>query len=66
MHQEIDITPKNVSIPDGVTGFPPTFPVQPIVIPREFKDSNSVRLGAEYSFVVGGYGLDARLGVDFD
>jgi long-chain fatty acid transport protein len=65
VHQDIQIIPKNITI-DGVTGFPPKVPVGPIIIPRDFTDSNSVRLGAEYSFTTGAIGEDVRVGVSYD
>jgi long-chain fatty acid transport protein len=46
-HQSIDITPTDVSLVN-VTGFPSPFHVAPISIPRNFRDSNSLRLGGEY------------------
>jgi long-chain fatty acid transport protein len=65
VHQNITITPNNVTV-DNVTGFPPQFSVAPIVIPRNFTDSNSVRLGGEYSIHTGHFGEDVRLGISYD
>jgi long-chain fatty acid transport protein len=71
VQEDIEITPKNVSLacpanaPCGAA-LPPQFGVQPIRIPRDFTDSSSVRLGAEYSFTLGGYGADVRVGVSYD
>ncbi len=64
-HQSIDLIPDNVSL-IGVKGFPSPYPVAPISIPRNFQDSNSFRLGGEYSFKLGGYLLDARAGVNYE
>ena len=61
-HTELDITPTNVTL-SGVTGFPDNFKVAPIVIPRHFQDSDSIRLGGEYGLPIGPYRLDLRAGV---
>ena len=63
--QSIDITPHNLSI-DGVTGMAPKTIIPPISFPRDFQDSNSFRLGGEYSFIAWGIPLDARAGVAYE
>jgi long-chain fatty acid transport protein len=65
-HTEIDILPSNITI-HGITGFPSSFPVDNITIPRHFQDSNSLRLGGEYGVPLGAgsdYRLDVRAGVN--
>jgi long-chain fatty acid transport protein len=64
-HQTISAVPSGISI-DGVTGLPPKLAMPPITIPRDFQDSDSVRLGGEYHFNVEGYGLDARAGLAYE
>jgi long-chain fatty acid transport protein len=64
-HQSIDIYPDNVTLV-GIKGFPSPFAVSPISIPRNFQDSNSYRLGAEYTFKIAGYGFDARVGGNYE
>jgi long-chain fatty acid transport protein len=64
-HQSIDIVPDNITLV-GVKGFPSPYAVSPISIPRNFTDSNSVRVGAEYTFKLAGYVLDARTGVNYE
>ena len=64
-HQSIDIYPDNITLV-GVKGFPSPFAVSPISIPRHFQDSNSFRLGGEYTFKIAGYELDARLGGNYE
>jgi long-chain fatty acid transport protein len=64
-HQSIQIIPNNINL-IGVTGFPSPYAVQPITIPRNFQDSNSFRLGGEYTFKLGGYVLDARTGFNYE
>jgi long-chain fatty acid transport protein len=64
-HNTISAVPEGITI-DGVTGLPPKLSVPPITIPRDFQDSNSYRIGGEYHFVAGGYGLDARAGVAYE
>lgn len=46
LHDSIDVRTENVKLYD-ITGFPSPFGVAPISIPRNFKDSDSVRLGGE-------------------
>jgi long-chain fatty acid transport protein len=65
VHQDIQIVPEGVSI-NNVTGFPAQFAVSPITIPRDFKDSNSYRLGGEYSFTLARYMFDVRAGASYD
>jgi long-chain fatty acid transport protein len=65
VHQSIDITPNNILL-YKVTGFPSPFAVSPISIPRGFQDSNSVRFGGEYTFRIGDYKLQPRLGVMYE
>ena len=48
LHESIDVRPENVKLYD-ITGFPSPFGVAPISLPRRFQDSNSFRLGGEYS-----------------
>jgi long-chain fatty acid transport protein len=51
VHDRIDISPRNLSL-DGITGLVGIngpFKVQPISLPRGFKDSNSLRLGGEFT-----------------
>ena len=65
IQDSIRVTPTNVSL-NGVTGFPSSFPIAPISLPRNFKDSSSVRVGGEYSFNAAGYGFDVRAGVNIE
>ncbi len=60
----IDVTPTETITMNDVAGFPSTYDIGEIQIVRGFQDSNSVALGAEYSFgkVVGPIGLDLRGG----
>ena len=48
VHDSIDVRPENVKL-FNITGFPSPFGVAPISLPRHFQDSNSFRLGGEYS-----------------
>ena len=48
LHESIDVRPDNVKL-YNITGFPSPFGVAGISLPRNFQDSNSVRLGGEYS-----------------
>jgi long-chain fatty acid transport protein len=46
-HTSIDVVPQNIQI-YGIAGFPSPFGVSSITLPRNFRDSNSIRLGGEY------------------
>ncbi len=48
MHDSIDINHEDFKL-RGVTGFPDPFKFANISIPRNFQDSNSFRLGVEYT-----------------
>ena len=67
LHESIDVRPDNVKLYD-ITGFPSPFGVAPISLPRHFKDSNSFRLGGEYSTksIFGGVRTDLRAGVSYE
>jgi long-chain fatty acid transport protein len=64
-HRTIQAVPEGITI-DGVTGLPPKLSIPTIDIPRDFQDSDSFRVGGEYHFAVGGYGLDVRGGVAYE
>lgn len=67
LHDSIDIRSKNIKLFD-ITGFPSPFGVAPISLPRGFQDSNSFRLGGEYSLrgLISDYQTDLRAGVSYD
>jgi long-chain fatty acid transport protein len=48
LHDSIDIRSENIKLYD-ITGFPSPFGVAPISLPRGFQDSNSFRLGGEWT-----------------
>ena len=65
IERSINAVPEGISI-DGVTGLPPSINLPAITFPRNFQDANSYRLGGEYTFVAGGYPIDARMGVSYE
>ncbi len=67
MHDSIDIRAENIRLYD-VTGFPSPFGVAPISLPRNFQDSNSIRLGTEYSLknLLSDYWFDLRAGISYE
>jgi long-chain fatty acid transport protein len=65
IHDAMEVTPEGVTI-DGVAGLPRRLPIPPIRFPRNFEDSNSVRLGAEYRFKLAGYDFDLRGGASYE
>ncbi len=64
-HKSIDVNPDNIKM-YGIVGFPSPFAVSPLTIPRNFQDSNSYRLGGEYSLDLEGYTLDFRGGLSYE
>src|SRR5262249_16427925 len=64
-HDSFDIIPDNVQLLN-ITGFPSPFAVAPISLPRNFEDTHSFRLGAEYSLDLWGYTWDLRLGGSYE
>lgn len=67
VHESIDIRSENIRLYD-ITGFPSPFGVAPISMPRNFQDSNSFRLGAEYSTrsLFPSNRTDFRLGLNYE
>lgn len=67
LHDSIDIRSENIRLYD-ITGFPSPFGVAPISLPRNFQDSNSVRLGTEYSLknLLSDYWIDLRAGISYE
>jgi long-chain fatty acid transport protein len=64
-HRSIDAVPQGMSI-DGITGLPPHVAIPTISIPRGFDNSNSYRLGTEYTFTAAGYKMDLRNGISYE
>ena len=67
LHESIDVRPENVKLYD-ITGFPSPFGVAPISLPRHFQDSNSFRLGGEYSTksIFPSNRIDLRAGISYE
>ncbi len=65
MHKAIDVLPDNITLV-GVYSFPSPFGVAPISLPRNFQDTNSFRLGGEYTMMIAGYTIDVRLGGNYE
>jgi len=65
LHDTIDVIPTNITLID-VTGFPSPYPVPPISLQRQFKGAPSFRIGGEYQAKFKGYGIDFRLGMNYD
>jgi long-chain fatty acid transport protein len=65
IHESIDSVPEGVSI-DNVPGLPPQVKIPPLVIPRSFQDSHSLRVGGEYTLDAWGYPLSLRAGFAYE
>jgi long-chain fatty acid transport protein len=67
LHDSIDIKSENIKLYD-ISGFPSPFGVAPISLPRNFQDSNSFRVGTEYSLknLIRDYWIDLRAGLSYE
>jgi long-chain fatty acid transport protein len=65
MHDKIAVRPRGVSL-DNVAAFPARYVVPAMDMPRNFQDSGSVRLGAEYAFKLLGAAFDGRGGLSWE
>jgi long-chain fatty acid transport protein len=65
MHDSIRLTPDGVSF-KNVAGFPETYYIPPVTLPRHFQDSVAVHLGGEYAIPVKEYVITPRAGVAFE
>jgi long-chain fatty acid transport protein len=65
VHDALELTPEDVSF-GGVAGLPKKVPLPPIRFARNFEDSNSFRLGGEYTFPIWGYPMDLRAGLAYE
>lgn len=67
LHDSIDLRPENLTLVN-IYGFPSPFGVAPITLPRNFQDSNSIRLGGEHSIrgLIGSDWIDLRAGVSYE
>ncbi len=67
LHESIDIRPEDIQL-NNITGFPSPFGVSAISLPRHFQDSNSFRLGTEYSTksIFRSNRVDLRAGVSYE
>jgi long-chain fatty acid transport protein len=65
VHDAIALTPNGVAI-EGISGLPRRVPIPSIRFARGFQDSNSFRLGGEYTFEMWGYPMDLRGGVSYE
>jgi long-chain fatty acid transport protein len=66
LHDSIEIRPDGLAL-TGITGFPSPFSIPVIRLPRNFQDSNSFRLGGEYTLPVSAENkLTIRVGVSYE
>jgi long-chain fatty acid transport protein len=64
-HDTIEAKPSGISL-DGIKGAPYSVAMPNIVIPRNFVNSNSYRLGGEYTFEAWGDPITLRAGVQYE
>ncbi|HRI63154.1 MAG TPA: outer membrane protein transport protein [Polyangium sp.] len=65
VHDSIRVDPQGVAL-KNVVGFPETYYIPSVNLPREFQGAFSARLGGEYRIPVGKMKLDVRGGVGFE
>jgi long-chain fatty acid transport protein len=65
VHDSIRVDPRGVAL-KNVVGFPETYYIPSVNLPRQFQGAFSARLGGEYRIPVGKMRLDVRGGVGFE
>jgi long-chain fatty acid transport protein len=65
MHDNITLTPDGIAL-KNVAGFPATYYIPTVTLPRHFQDSLAVHLGGEYTLQGGGLTWDIRAGASFE
>jgi len=65
VHDSIRVDPDGVAL-KNVVGFPETYYIPSVNLPRQFQGAFSVRLGGEYRIPVGKAQLDIRAGAGFE
>jgi long-chain fatty acid transport protein len=65
MHDTIEVDPDGIAIKD-IAGFPETYYVPSVSLPRGFQNSGSVHLGGEYAIPLSAVTIEARAGISFD
>jgi long-subunit fatty acid transport protein len=60
-HDSIQLDPKDVKLV-GITGFPSPYAVGAVRLPRNFRNTSSFRIGAEYRLPLGEHALTLRTG----
>ncbi|HLK38439.1 MAG TPA: outer membrane protein transport protein [Polyangiaceae bacterium] len=65
IQKSIDVTPEDIGLYQ-ILGFPSPYRVPGISLPRQFRDSDSVRLGAEYGYDLLGLHFLTRAGVSYE
>ena len=66
IHDQIEVRPEGIGI-TNITGFPSPYYVPTITLPRHFRDSNSFRVGAQYTVhVKKTYQIEFRAGFNYD
>jgi long-chain fatty acid transport protein len=65
IHDSIRVDPEGVAL-KNVVGFPETYYIPSVNLPRQFQGAFSIRLGGEYRIPVSKVQLDVRAGVGFE
>jgi long-chain fatty acid transport protein len=65
MHDSLEVDPDGISL-RNIVGFPDSYYLPSVTLPRGFQDAVSVRLGGEYALTVLGKKLSARGGVSYE
>lgn len=65
VHDSIRVDPQGVAL-KNVVGFPETYYIPSVNLPRQFQGAFSARLGAEYGISLGKMRLDLRGGAGFE
>ncbi len=65
VHDSIRVDPNGVAL-KNIVGFPETYYLPPVNLPRSFQGAFSAQVGGEYAIAVGKARLDVRAGLRFE
>lgn len=65
MHDAIYLTPNNIAL-KNVAGFPETYRIPKVTLPRHFQDSVAIHVGGEYRIKLSQVDIEPRAGLSFE
>lgn len=65
MHDNIYLTPDNIAL-KNVAGFPATYSIPKVTLPRHFQDTVAIHVGGEYRIKLSKVDIEPRAGLSFE